>query len=118
MLKYFRPSKLEKYNCAGTIQDFVVAMLGNLSKPIMSSQNAASWGYFNCTLSDWNNDILSEAEFPVRLLPKVVENGQIVAHLAECWYGIPIGTPIGKKSYLNILKFFIKSCFIFRSSSR
>ncbi|XP_044734649.1 sedoheptulokinase-like [Chrysoperla carnea] len=90
-----KPSKLEKYNCAGTIQDFVVAMLGNLSKPIMSSQNAASWGYFNCTLSDWNNEILSEADFPVRLLPKVVENGQIVAHLAECWYGIPIGTPIG-----------------------
>lgn len=54
---FYRPEKLEKFNCAGTIQDFVVAMLCNLKKPIMSVQNAASWGYFDTSSSQWNLEV-------------------------------------------------------------
>lgn len=89
-----RPEKLEKFNCAGTIQDFVVAMLCNLKKPIMSVQNAASWGYFDTCTSQWNNEILESAAFPVTLLPKVIESGNTAGSLTEIWHGIPAGTPV------------------------
>ncbi|KAK9503822.1 hypothetical protein O3M35_010297 [Rhynocoris fuscipes] len=89
-----RPEKLEKFNCAGTIQDFVVAMLCNLKKPIMSVQNAASWGYFNTRTSEWNKEILESAEFPVSLLPDIIESGSIAGKLSDSWHGIPSDTPV------------------------
>ncbi|NXR98262.1 SHPK Sedoheptulokinase, partial [Oxylabes madagascariensis] len=51
------PDFLKAYDAAGTIQDYVVAMLCDLQKPLMSVQNAASWGYFNCRNKSWNTDI-------------------------------------------------------------
>ncbi|KAG8308873.1 hypothetical protein J6590_099208, partial [Homalodisca vitripennis] len=87
--------KLEKFNCAGTVQDFMVAMLANLSRPVMSVQNAASWGYFNTEQMAWNTELLQEAEFPTQLLPEVIPSGDIAGTLADQWHGIPIGTPIG-----------------------
>lgn len=48
---------LDGYNCAGTIQDYVVAMLCNLDKPIMSTHNAASWGYFDTKENAWNTKL-------------------------------------------------------------
>lgn len=92
----FRPEKLKKFNCAGTIQDFAVAMLCDLDKPVMSVQNAASWGYFDCTEGAWNEKILQSAGFPVSLLPQVYKSGEIAGVLADNWHTIPKGTPIGK----------------------
>lgn len=51
------PDFLKAYDAAGTIQDYVVAMLCDLKKPLMSDQNAASWGYFNCRNKSWNTDM-------------------------------------------------------------
>lgn len=51
------PDFLKAYDAAGTIQDYVVAMLCDLKKPLMSVQNAASWGYFNCRNKSWNSDM-------------------------------------------------------------
>lgn len=51
-----KPSFLEDYDCAGTIQDFVVAMLCHLERPVMSIQNAASWGYFDTVSKQWNSE--------------------------------------------------------------
>lgn len=48
---------LDDYNCAGTIQDYFIAMLCALEKPVMSTQNAASWGYFNTEDSQWNKEM-------------------------------------------------------------
>lgn len=48
---------LDDYNCAGTIQDYIVSMLCALDKPVMSTQNAASWGYFNTVDSQWNKEM-------------------------------------------------------------
>ena len=48
------PGYLELYDCAGTVQDYIVAMICNLDRPVMSSQNAASWGYFNAVENNWN----------------------------------------------------------------
>ncbi|KAK5645342.1 hypothetical protein RI129_006642 [Pyrocoelia pectoralis] len=90
-----KPEKLSRYNCAGTIQDFTVAMLCNLEKPVMSEQNAASWGYFNCKEKCWNSTLLESAEFPVHFLPKVLNTGALVGNLADDWHSIPKGTPIG-----------------------
>lgn len=56
-LKRHRPGFLKDYDCAGTIQDFVVAMLCGLARPVMSPQNAASWGYFNTETNQWNKSM-------------------------------------------------------------
>ena len=51
------PELLKPYDVAGTIQDYVVAMLCGWSRPLMSDQNAASWGYFNTQSQSWNLDM-------------------------------------------------------------
>lgn len=93
--------KLERFNCAGTVQDFMVAMLANLRKPVMSVQNAASWGYFNTEQSEWNSSLLSDAGFPTQLLPDVIPSGDIAGTLADQWHGIPAGTPVGEFNSLH-----------------
>ncbi|XP_008197907.1 sedoheptulokinase isoform X1 [Tribolium castaneum] len=90
-----KPEKLKRYNRCGTIQDFAVAMLCNLSRPIMSDQNAASWGYFDCVHHRWNEEILKQAGFPISLLPEIKTSGEIAGYLADNWHSIPKGTPIG-----------------------
>ena len=52
-----RPELLAEFDCAATIQDFVVAMLCGLDRPVMSVQNAASWGYFDTVEKKWNTDM-------------------------------------------------------------
>ncbi|XP_037093636.1 LOW QUALITY PROTEIN: sedoheptulokinase-like [Pollicipes pollicipes] len=64
-----KPQKLDMYDRSGTIQDLVVAMLCELDTPVMSVQNAASWGYFNTTTGSWNTELLKEAGLPLHLLP-------------------------------------------------
>lgn len=92
----FRKEKLSKFNCAGTIADFIVAMLCNLNKPLMSYQMAASWGYFNCTDYQWDMENLKDADFPVEFLPGLRESGETAGNLVRNWYSIPEGTPIGE----------------------
>nr|CAD7585988.1 unnamed protein product [Timema genevievae] len=90
-----KPDKLKLFSHAGTVQDLAVAMLCDLKEPVMSVQNAASWGYFDTTTQSWNTQILESAGFPVHLLPRVVKPGTLAGGLAESWYGIPAGTPVG-----------------------
>ncbi|KAG6451399.1 hypothetical protein O3G_MSEX007114 [Manduca sexta] len=94
MLKH-KPEKLKNFKYSATVQDFVVTMLCDLESPIMSDQNAASWGYFNTTDNTWNIDILKSIDFPVELLPKIVKSGDIAGKLNSSWNGIPAGTPVG-----------------------
>ena len=51
------PSLLERYDCAGTIMDFIVCLLCQLEEPCMSSQNAVSWGYFDVENMKWELDL-------------------------------------------------------------
>lgn len=51
----YSPEFLKPYNAAGTVQDYVVAMLCGLQRPLMSDHNAASWGYFNAESRSWNS---------------------------------------------------------------
>ncbi|XP_077996297.1 sedoheptulokinase-like [Glandiceps talaboti] len=94
-LKRNRPELIDDYDCAGTIQDFLVTMLCGLEKPVMSVQNAASWGYFDTVNNMWNRDILTEAGFPVHLLPDVKAPGAVAGQLDSAWYGIQQGIPVG-----------------------
>ena len=52
-----QPQTLQLYDRAGTIQDFVVAMLTSSQKVTMSVQNAASWGYCDTSENCWNVDM-------------------------------------------------------------
>jgi len=87
---------LSKFKHCGTIQDLIVSILCNQGKPVMSTHNAASWGYFDVIDCSWNTDILIEANFPVHLLPLVVQPGKIFGTLYETIYHIPKGTVVGK----------------------
>ncbi|KAM5179774.1 sedoheptulokinase isoform 2-T2 [Mantella aurantiaca] len=86
---------LHEYDAAGTIQDYVVSMLCGMKTPLMSVQNAASWGYFNTRTKTWNVDILQGQGFPVSLLPPVVDAGCIAGKSSYDWCGIPQGTEVG-----------------------
>ncbi|CAL8110072.1 unnamed protein product [Orchesella dallaii] len=91
-----KPEKIEKFDRAATIQDFLVAMLCDLDEPVMSVQNAASWGYFNTDKKEWNKDILEAAGFPTRFLPKIEMGGHYAGRCsATAWLVIPEGTPVG-----------------------
>lgn len=93
-LKNEPEESLSQFTCAGTIQDFFVAMMCDLERPVMSIQNAASWGFFNTQIKEWNVDILKSVNFPVHLLPKVVDPGTIVGQLSKNWSGIPRGVDV------------------------
>ncbi|XP_053864711.1 sedoheptulokinase isoform X2 [Malaclemys terrapin pileata] len=89
------PDFLKPYDAAGTIHDYVVAMLCDLERPLMSVQNAASWGYFNCRSKSWNTEVLRESGFPLDLLPEVGDPGDIAGRMSHDWHGIPKGTEVG-----------------------
>lgn len=91
-----RPEKLKRFDRSATVHDFVVTMLCDLDEPVMSEQNAASWGYFDCATKQWNKNLLESESFLMGLLPKIVESGKVAGYLAEEWHTIPQGTPIGK----------------------
>ncbi|XP_076867763.1 sedoheptulokinase [Brachyhypopomus gauderio] len=90
-----RPEFLTEFNIAGTIQDYVVSMLCGLGGCVMTAQNAASWGYFNSTCSQWNTDVLKGAGFPIHLLPVPVQSGSKAGKTCSEWHGIPASTPVG-----------------------
>nr|XP_039247948.1 sedoheptulokinase-like isoform X1 [Styela clava] len=88
------PEILSKYNCAGTIMDYVIASLCKLRKPIMSTQNAMSWGYYNFIDRKWNLKLLKKNDFPVNFLPDIVNPGNIVGKSQIDWCDIPAGIDI------------------------
>ncbi|XP_077692951.1 sedoheptulokinase isoform X2 [Eretmochelys imbricata] len=89
------PDFLKPFDAAGTIHDYVVAMLCDLERPLMSVQNAASWGYFNSRSKSWNTEILRESGFPLDLLPEVGDPGGIAGRMPHDWHGIPKGAEVG-----------------------
>uniref|UniRef100_A0A8D0T919 Sedoheptulokinase n=2 Tax=Sus scrofa TaxID=9823 RepID=A0A8D0T919_PIG len=109
------PEFLKSYDAAGTIHDYVVAMLCGLTRPLMSDQNAASWGYFNTGSQSWNLEILKTAGFPVHLLPDVAEPGSIAGRTSRTWFEIPKGTPVGVA--LGDLQASVYSCMARRTDA-
>ncbi|XP_066289726.1 sedoheptulokinase-like [Branchiostoma lanceolatum] len=79
------PEALEGFDRAGTVMDYLVAMLCGMELPVMSVQNAASWGYFDCGSRLWNREILEEAGFPCEVLPRVLDPGEVAGTLRQPW---------------------------------
>ncbi|XP_033226647.1 sedoheptulokinase-like isoform X2 [Belonocnema kinseyi] len=91
-----KPEKLAKYDRCGTIQDLAVSLLCENNEVTMSTQNAASWGYYLAEENEWDLKALNEGNFPVRLLPsKIFKPGESAGKLKSSWFGIPEGTTIG-----------------------
>ncbi|XP_028390420.1 sedoheptulokinase [Phyllostomus discolor] len=109
------PGFLESYDAAGTIHDYVVAMLCGLPKPVMSDQNAASWGYFNTQSQSWNLEILRASGFPVHLLPDVGEPASVAGRTSHAWFEIPKGTQVGVA--LGDLQASVYSCMAQRTDA-
>ena len=92
----------------GTVMDFVVAMITrNNDRPVMSTHNAASWGYFDTVTSAWNTDILEQQGFPVNLLPRVVSPATDVGQLGD--------RPVASSEKLIILSLYFKRFFLSNS---
>ena len=88
--------------------DFVVAMITrNNDRPVMSTHNAASWGYFDTVTSAWNTDILEQQGFPVNLLPRVVSPATDVGQLGD--------RPVASSEKLIILSLYFKRFFLSNS---
>lgn len=98
---YFRPEVLSSFNRCGTIQDLIVTVLCNHEQPVMSTQNAASWGYFDVAKCSWNIDVLKTTNFPVHLLPSVVQPNTNFGILYDNIYDLPKGIIVG-----NCLKYY------------
>lgn len=94
-LAKYSPKTIESMDCASTIADFLVAILCDLDVPKMSPQSAASWGYFNTELNEWNRNILESAHFPIHLLPDIAKAGTLVGTITKSWYSIPSGVSVG-----------------------
>ncbi|XP_027623707.1 sedoheptulokinase isoform X1 [Tupaia chinensis] len=109
------PEFLKSYSAAGTIQDYVVTMLCGLPRPLMSDQNAASWGYFNTRSQSWNLDILRASGFPVHLLPDIAEPGSVAGRTSHAWFEIPKGTQVGVA--LGDLQASVYSCMAQRTDA-
>ncbi|XP_040856645.1 sedoheptulokinase [Ochotona curzoniae] len=109
------PELLKPYDAAGTIQDYVVAMLCGLPRPMMSDQNAASWGYFNTRSQSWNTEILKASDFPVHLLSDIAEPGSVAGRTSHVWCEIPKGTPVGVA--LGDLQASVYSCMAQRTDA-
>lgn len=73
-----------------------MSALCNRGKCITSTHNAASWGYFDPISCSWNVDILSSANFPIHLLPSVVQPGTNFGTLYKTFYDIQKETIVGK----------------------
>ncbi|XP_035287602.1 sedoheptulokinase [Anguilla anguilla] len=110
-----RSEFLAEFTAAGTIHDYVVAMLCGLDKCLMSTQNAASWGYFNTSSHQWNLDILKDSGFPVHLLPDPVKSGCCAGLTCSEWHGIPSQTPVGVA--LGDFQCSVYSCMADRTSA-
>ncbi|XP_036297508.1 sedoheptulokinase [Pipistrellus kuhlii] len=109
------PEFLKCYDAAGTIHDYVVAMLCGLPRPLMSDQNAASWGYFSTQSQSWNSEILRASGFPVHLLPDIAEPASVAGRTAHAWFEIPKGTPVGVA--LGDLQASVYSCMAQRTDA-
>lgn len=79
---------------AATIQDLVVAHLGNLPKPVTDPSDAASWGCFDLHTSAWDEKALEVLELPLDGLPVVHPFGRVVARL-DARMGARLGLPEG-----------------------
>ena len=56
-LQSHRPSLLAQYDTAGTIMDLFVCKLCGLPKPVMTTHNANSWGYFDLQSNQWELEL-------------------------------------------------------------
>ena len=54
---------LLKYDRCGTIMDFLVTMLAENESVVMSTHNAASWGYYDTVKKSWNEQVSMEFRF-------------------------------------------------------
>jgi sedoheptulokinase len=70
-------------------------MLCDLDTPKMTTQSAASWGYFSTETDEWNKKILETNLFPIHLLPDIVQPGALAGNLKRSWHGIRSGIPVG-----------------------
>ncbi|XP_015994334.2 sedoheptulokinase [Rousettus aegyptiacus] len=109
------PEFLKSYDAAGTIHDYVVAMLCGLPRPLMSDQNAASWGYFNTRSQTWNLEILRASGFPIHLLPDIAEPASVAGRTSHAWFEIPKGTQVGVA--LGDLQASVYSCMAKRTDA-
>ena len=65
---------------------FELNLFSDIKFTFINFQNAAGFGFFDCISMQWNSEILEEANFPVDMLPEVIQHLN-VSQLSE--FGVP-----------------------------
>ncbi len=87
---------------SGTIHDWAVSRLCGQARPLTDPTDAASWGCFDLSKSNWDRLALDAAEIPHGLMPEVCPCGSFGGNLSaesarqlELPSGIPVAVAIG-----------------------
>ncbi|NQT91979.1 MAG: hypothetical protein HQ559_04395, partial [Lentisphaerae bacterium] len=96
-LAEYEPGSLQNFDHAAAIQDYFVARICGLAKPVTDPTNAAAWGLYDTVASSWTSDQVEAAGIPAELLPEIRPSSSVAGKLqqehAQRWK-IPSNTPV------------------------
>lgn len=74
-----------------TVMDYAAMKLCGLSRPVMHTTNAHSFGFFDLERGDFDKESLKKLGVDLSLLPEVTSENKIIGH----FNGIPVAVAIG-----------------------
>lgn len=77
--------------CVSTIHDYVGMKLGGLTRPVMHTSDAASFGLFDKSGLCFDSDAFEKAGLDFSLMPEVVSGAQVIGR----YKNIPVAVAIG-----------------------
>ncbi len=92
------PELLRSFRCAGTIHDYLAALIvGRLGSGVTDPSDAASFGCFDLSRSAWNEEAIVSLGIPFNLMAQIKGSGEQIGGLNATFsqrWGIQEGVPI------------------------
>ena len=87
------------YDFSGTIADYFVYILCNLTESVISDHNAESWGFFDSYSKTWDQKAILKSGIPIQIMPKIISAGKIIGKVSNHTFRIvntaDVYVPIG-----------------------
>ncbi|RMD84599.1 MAG: hypothetical protein D6808_06770, partial [Candidatus Dadabacteria bacterium] len=80
LAKYDR-DLLDRFDCASTVQDYLVSKICAADRVVTDPSDAASWGFFDIASNRWELEKVRACNIPESLLPDVVPCGSMAGYL-------------------------------------
>jgi len=96
-LAQHEPESLKGFDHAVTIQDYLVARICGLQKPVTDPTNAAGWGLYDIATSAWKVEQVEAAGIPAGLLPEIRPSASVAGSLQQDYaqrWKLPANTPV------------------------